>query len=60
MTVELRQVTDLIHEHGAAELLTSHVPGEGGPAGFYAGLGFGPTGELTPGGAILLRLRLAP
>jgi GNAT superfamily N-acetyltransferase len=56
----IRQVVDLIRSHGATELLTSHVPGEGGPAGFYAGLGFEPTGELDPDGEVLLRLRLTP
>jgi GNAT superfamily N-acetyltransferase len=51
----VRQVVDLVREHGAIELLTSHVPGDGGPAGFYARLGFVPTGELDPDGEILLR-----
>ncbi len=49
------QVLALIRAEGAIELLTSHVPGERGPAGFYARLGFLPTGELTPDGEILLR-----
>jgi GNAT superfamily N-acetyltransferase len=56
----VRQVAELVRGHGAAELLTSHVPGEGGPAGFYARLGFVPTGELDPDGEIILRLVLAP
>jgi GNAT superfamily N-acetyltransferase len=56
----VRQVADLVRGHGATELLTSHVPGEGGPAGFYARLGFVPTGELDPDGEIILRLVLAP
>lgn len=56
----LRQVVGLIREHGAVELLTSHVPGEGSPAGFYAKLGFEPTGELDPEGEVLLRLRITP
>jgi diamine N-acetyltransferase len=30
---------------GATELFTSWVLGEGGPEGFYLGLGFEPTGE---------------
>jgi GNAT superfamily N-acetyltransferase len=54
----VRQIVDLVRSHGATELLTSHVPGEGGPAGFYARLGFVPTGELDPDGEILLRLDL--
>jgi GNAT superfamily N-acetyltransferase len=52
------QVVDLVRGEGGTELLTSHVPGEGGPAGFYARLGFVPTGELDPDGEILLRLDL--
>ena len=51
----MRQIVDLIRDQGATELLTSHVPGEGGPAGFYARLGFVPTGELDPAGEIILR-----
>jgi GNAT superfamily N-acetyltransferase len=51
----VRQIVELVRDHGAAELLTSHVPGEGGPAGFYARLGFVPTGELDPEGEIILR-----
>ena len=54
----VRQVAQLVRGEGATELLTSHVPGEGGPAGFYAGLGFVPTGELDPDGEIILRLDL--
>jgi GNAT superfamily N-acetyltransferase len=54
----VRQVVGLIRAHGATELLTSHVPGEGGPAGFYARLGFVPTGDVDPDGEILLRLDL--
>jgi GNAT superfamily N-acetyltransferase len=52
----VRQVVELVRDQGATELLTSHVPGEGGPAGFYARLGFVPTGELDPEGEVLLRL----
>jgi diamine N-acetyltransferase len=44
-----------VRAQGATELLTSHVPGEGGPKGFYARLGFVPTGELDPDGEIILR-----
>jgi diamine N-acetyltransferase len=31
---------------GATQLLTSYVPGDDGPAGFYGHLGFEPTGEI--------------
>ena len=51
----VRQVLELVRANGGTELLTSHVPGEGGPAGFYARLGFVPTGELDPDGEVLLR-----
>jgi GNAT superfamily N-acetyltransferase len=51
----VRQILELVRDQGGTELLTSHVPGEGGPAGFYARLGFVPTGELDPQGEIILR-----
>ena len=51
----VRQVLDLVRDQGGTELLTSHVPGDGGPAGFYARLGFVPTGELDPVGEVILR-----
>ena len=54
----VRQVVELVRSHGGSELLTSYVPGEGGQGGFYARLGFVPTGELDPEGEILLRLPL--
>jgi diamine N-acetyltransferase len=41
----------------ADELLTSYVPIEGGPEGFYLKLGFEPTGEVD-GGEVVMRLRL--
>jgi GNAT superfamily N-acetyltransferase len=52
----VRQIVELVRAQNATELLTSHVPGEGSPAGFYARLGFVPTGELDPEGEIILRL----
>jgi diamine N-acetyltransferase len=55
----VRQVTRIIRAEGATELLTSHVPEEGGPAGFYARLGFVPTGDRDGAGEIILRLALA-
>ncbi|GAA2155731.1 GNAT family N-acetyltransferase [Nocardioides koreensis] len=51
----VQQIVELVRGQGATELLTSHVPGDGGPAGFYARLGFVPTGELDPEGEIILR-----
>jgi len=55
----VRQVVELVREHGGTELLTSHVVGEGGPAGFYARLGFVPRGDLDPDGEVILRLDLS-
>jgi GNAT superfamily N-acetyltransferase len=54
----VRQVAHLVRAEGAAELLTSYVPGEGGPAGFYRRLGFVPTGDLDDRGEIIVRLTL--
>lgn len=42
-------VADLIRPHGATELLTSYGEGPGDPSGFYAALGFVPTGERHEG-----------
>ena len=52
----MRQVVGLVRDQGGTELLTSYVPGEGGPAGFYARLGFVPRGDVDPEGEIILRL----
>jgi diamine N-acetyltransferase len=57
-----RRAMRLLIEHvksrpRAAELLLSYVPGEGGPEGFYRGLGFEPTGEIEDG-EVVMRLRL--
>ncbi|RJL36215.1 N-acetyltransferase [Bailinhaonella thermotolerans] len=54
----VRRVADLIREHGATELLTSYVAAEDGPAGFYARLGFTPTGDLDVNGEVIVRLPL--
>ncbi len=54
----VRQVVDVVRAEGATELLTSHVPGEGGPAGFYARLGFVPRGDVDSQGEIIMRLPL--
>ena len=42
-------VADVIRPEGATELLTSYGEGEGDPSGFYAALGFVPTGERHEG-----------
>jgi GNAT superfamily N-acetyltransferase len=52
------QVMELVRGQGGTELLTSYVPGEGGPADFYARLGFVPTGQLDSAGEIILRRTL--
>jgi GNAT superfamily N-acetyltransferase len=57
-TEVVRQVADLVRANGGTELLTSYVPGEGGPAGFYALLGFVPRGDVDTEGEIILRLDL--
>jgi diamine N-acetyltransferase len=38
---------------GASALLTSYVPDERGPGGFYQGLGFEPTGETLDGETVV-------
>ncbi len=43
---------------GARELLTSYVPGEGSPEGFYRKLGFEPKGEVEDR-EITMRLHLS-
>lgn len=42
-------VTRVIRREGATELLTSYSVGVGDPSGFYAALGFVPTGDLHEG-----------
>jgi diamine N-acetyltransferase len=54
----VRQIAGLVRAEGATELLTSYVPGDGGPAGFYQRLGFVPTGELDESGEVIMRLGL--
>jgi diamine N-acetyltransferase len=49
-----------VRANGAAELLTSCVPGDGGPEPFYRRIGFSPTGELDENGEIILALDLRP
>ena len=56
----VRQVAALVTREGATELLTSYVTGEGGPAGFYARLGFVPTGDLDAAGEVIVALALPP
>lgn len=51
----VRQVVELVRGQGGTELLTSYVPGDDGPAGFYAKLGFAPRGDVDPDGEIILR-----
>lgn len=52
----MRQIVEIVRENGGTELLTSYVPGEGGPSGFYARLGFAPRSDVDPEGEIILRL----
>ncbi len=57
-----RRAMELLIDHvrsrpNASELLTSYVPGEGGPEHFYRKLGFVDTGEVD-GGEVVIRLAL--
>jgi diamine N-acetyltransferase len=54
----VRQIAELVRAEGATELLTSCVPEDGGPAGFYQRLGFVPTGELDDHREVIMRLGL--
>ena len=54
----VRQVAELVRAEGATELLTSYVDADGGPAGFYARLGFVPTGDIDVNGETIVRLVL--
>jgi diamine N-acetyltransferase len=49
----LGRIIELVRADGATELLTSHQPGEGGPAPFYRQFGFRPTGEIDDGETVL-------
>ena len=55
----LQLVADIVRANGAAELLTSCVPGDGGPEPFYRRLGFAPTGDHDEKGEVILGLQLA-
>ena len=55
----VRQVAGLIRAEGATELLTSYVPDDGGPAGFYPAARFTPTGESDGNGEPIVRLTLS-
>jgi diamine N-acetyltransferase len=50
-------VADVIRPEGATELLTSYSEGPGDPSGFYASVGFVPTGGRHEG-EVLVRLTL--
>lgn len=54
----VRAVAEIVRAEGASELLTSFVPAEDGPAGFYARLGFVPTGDVDVEGETIVRLDL--
>jgi diamine N-acetyltransferase len=54
----VRHIADLVHAQGATELLTSYVPDDAGPAGFYRRLGFEPTGVRDSHGEPVVRLTL--
>jgi diamine N-acetyltransferase len=54
----VRLVADIISANGAAELLTSCVPGDDGPEPFYRRLGFEPMGGYDEKGEVILALEL--
>jgi len=54
----VRHIAELVRAEGATELLTSYVPEDDGPAGFYRRLGFVPTGEFDASGEVIVRLGL--
>jgi diamine N-acetyltransferase len=51
-------VIEIVCQKGGRELFTCYVPGEGGPGGFYLGLGFEETGREEHGERVL-RLQVA-
>jgi diamine N-acetyltransferase len=58
-TAILDEVVSLLRADGAAELLTSYMPGEGSPGPFYRRYGFQPNGETDEDGEIILTLDLS-
>jgi diamine N-acetyltransferase len=53
-SLAMKQVIAHVRDHhGASELLTSYVPGDGNPAPFYYKLGFEETGEVEDGEKVL-------
>jgi diamine N-acetyltransferase len=54
----VRLVAELVRSEGGTELMTSYVPGDGGPRGFYERIGFVPTGDLDNNGEVIIRLAL--
>jgi diamine N-acetyltransferase len=54
----VKLVAEIARDHGASELLTSHVVGERSPEPFYRQIGFVPTGDQDENGEIVLALSL--
>ncbi len=54
----VQAVAAIVGAEGASELLTSFVPADDGPAGFYARLGFVPTGDVDIEGETIVSLAL--
>lgn len=52
----VKAVVEIVSAEGASELLTSFVPAEDGPGGFYARLGFLPTGDVDSEGETIVSL----
>ena len=54
----VRLVSEIVRGEGASDLLTSYVEGKNSPAGFYARLGFRPTGERDENDEVIVSLDL--
>ena len=55
----LELVIEYVKSRPKAEvLLTSCVPGEGSPKGFYEKMGFTPTGEMDEDGEVIMQYEL--
>ncbi len=54
----VRLIGDIVHQEGAAALLTSYTEGVGDPGPFYEKLGFVPTGDRDDNNEVILVLEL--
>jgi GNAT superfamily N-acetyltransferase len=54
------RMVQIVRDHGDSELLTSYGEGPGDPSGFYAALGFLPTGQRDDDDEVLAALQVGP